>query len=429
MTQIEQITAIHNYLRRIFIPGDLIEIRGLKSTQGTLRFLGDELGEAAKAASGMEKLGADVYYCINPVSRESRYALTATHNKAMRYIPTGGTVGDKDIDARNIYFIDIDPERPTGTAASAEMRRDAMATSQRVHTFLAERGWPEPLVLDSGNGIHMLYRGSRCSADGSTVNFALKRLNSLFGGGCKIDSAVSNPSRIARMPLCLNKKAGRVAQIVYVPEKFEELPHHLVLRLAEEEETYRPPSWFGSKPSSSSAKGSLVIDEEGVMDLIDEFPDQLELDRDPSYHGDATYFALAKCPFKGDAHIGQGVGMGKTTIILRPDSIGFKCFSGDCTGHSFVDLLRLLYKQTGRRYSGEIWADDPEALDQRWGCAIEDVTGGSMTEEEPVESLLARVHSDPGALRVMAESLSDDYYRVFCALTGCVMVEEATFSA
>ena len=245
--------------------------------------LGDDLWEAAKAAVGMEKLNADVYYAINTVSRESRYARTATHNKAMRYIGIGGTVGDPDIASRNLYFIDIDPDRKSGTAASVEQRAAAMAAAQKVRVFLAERGWSEPFVLDSGNGVHLLYKGNRCSADGATLNFALKRLHSLFGGVCKIDSSVSNASRIARMPFCVNKKAGRRASIVSIPEKYDEMLPYLVLRLAEEEPTYKSP-FAGSSlsRSKSSTKGTLLWGEEDVLDFIEEFPDQLELDSDPT---------------------------------------------------------------------------------------------------------------------------------------------------
>jgi hypothetical protein len=401
MDQAEQISKIHAFLLRVFVPGDLIEIRGLKSCKGTLRMLTDDLYLAAKAASAMEKEGSDVYYALNPVSRESRYAKTAKINKGGRCCRTAGNA---DIANRNAYLIDIDPDRDSGTAATKEQRAAAMATAQEVHTFLAERGWPEPIVLDSGNGIHMLYKGNRCSANDDALKFALKRLANLFNGTCKIDAVVSNPARISRMPYCINKKAGRRASIVSTPTTFGELMPHLVLRLAEEEPTYKSPFAGSSSRSSAPAKGSLVIDEEGVLDLIDEFPDQLELDRDPSYSGDATYFALSSCPFKGAPHIGQQVGMGKTTIILRPDSIGFKCFSDDCADHTFADLLRLLYEKTGRRFSGDIWEDDLAELDKRWD-GVEDLSAGANKPDAPpftLDDFLALLHAS-GGVTILSE--------------------------
>jgi hypothetical protein len=73
--------------------------------------------------------------------------------------------------------------------------------------------------------------------------------------------------------------------------------------------------------------------------------------------------------------------MGKTTIILRPNSIGIKCFSSDCADHTFADLLRLLDKETGRRFSGDIWEDDLAELDKRWG-GVEDLSARPFTIDD-----------------------------------------------
>ncbi|MEG9437562.1 hypothetical protein JAO29_15535 [Edaphobacter sp. HDX4] len=100
---------------------------------------------------------------------------------------------------------------------------------------------------------------------------------------------------------------------------------------------------------------TLLIDEGGVHKLIAEYPEQLELSG-VSRDGAVIYFALASCPFAGRPHRDQFVGQGKTTILLRPDSIGFKCFSDDCADHTFAELLRHLRDSTGRRPSMSIWA-------------------------------------------------------------------------
>jgi hypothetical protein len=76
---------------------------------------------------------------------------------------------------------------------------------------------------------------------------------------------------------------------------------------------------------------------------------------------------LAVCPFKGTPHRGQDVGSRKSCILLRPDGIGFKCFSDDCSHLTFLDLLRHLRDQTGRWTSVAIWEEDWEALETRWG--------------------------------------------------------------
>jgi hypothetical protein len=115
----------------------------------------------------------------------------------------------------------------------------------------------------------------------------------------------------------------------------------------------------------------LLIDEAGVRRLIEEFPKQLTLFR-VSPDGPDTFFALTACPFIGRPHRDQLVGRGKTTLMLRPDSIGFSCFSDECHDRSFSDLLRLLHKQTGRRPSMKIWGEpDLEPMIKRWGGVVD----------------------------------------------------------
>jgi hypothetical protein len=125
--------------------------------------------------------------------------------------------------------------------------------------------------------------------------------------------------------------------------------------------------------TAAPRKSELLIDQEGVQELIDEYPDHLVLSN-VTQDGDAIYFGLEICPFKGEPHSGQAVGKSKTAIILRPDGIGFHCFAGSCADNTFVDLLHLLHEETGQWPDTKIWADpDDSALEARWG-GVEDLT-------------------------------------------------------
>jgi len=329
MTQREQVHGIYKFLRRLYSGGELIEIRGL--------------------------------YPEKPINPSSWYARDIEHDDPLRHV--WRTAADRDILCRFHYLIDVDPVRET-SAATPEQRQAAIETAQQVRDYLRDNGWSEPIaVIDSGNGVHLLYRGDGCSADDSILKFALKALAMKFNGACKIDTVVGNPARISRMPYTKNLKAGRMASVIEYPGGWQPVPPWKVYHLALEG-GYRSP--YDYHRSTRSHDGTLLIDEEGVLCLIDEFPDQLLLDG-VSQKDDATYFALESCPFKGAPHRGQEVGFGKTTIILRPNSIGFNCFSDDCADHTFTDLLRLLHEQTGRWPSMPIWEDDMAALEARWG--------------------------------------------------------------
>ena len=54
--------------------------------------------------------------------------------------------------------LDFDPARPSGVSATDAEKRTALRRAVEVRGFLRGQGWPEPVVGDSGNGYHLLYR-------------------------------------------------------------------------------------------------------------------------------------------------------------------------------------------------------------------------------------------------------------------------------
>src|SRR5271155_92148 len=71
---------------------------------------------------------------------------------------------------------------------------------QRVQTELSKAGWPEPVVADSGNGYHLLYRIDLPSDDGGLVKRVLAALAAQFNTPeVKIDEKVFNPARIVKL--------------------------------------------------------------------------------------------------------------------------------------------------------------------------------------------------------------------------------------
>jgi hypothetical protein len=367
VTKQEQVNSIRSFLRRIFSTGDAIEIRGLGAPgKGTMRLLTTDFSLAANVASKMSEWSADVYFTLNPIRPTSKYADRATWN--WPYVNAVFTAGDKDIDTRNIYLVDVDPVRPSGTAATAEQRDSAMKVATTIRQALTERGWPEPIVIDSGNGTHLLFKGDRCAPGGEILRHALKFLKSTFSTtAAEVDHSVHNAARISRLPFTMNKKAGRMASVIEYPKTFDPLPackiHHLAT------EGGLKTHYDAAKPTSDR---QLLLDEDGVRRLIAEFPGQLHLARVTHRDGE-THFGFSECPFAGRAHVDQGTGTGKSAIMLGPDWIGYSCFAGDCAEHTFSDLLRLLHRKTGRRPSMQIWETDDAVLEARWG-GVEDVS-------------------------------------------------------
>ncbi len=89
---------------------------------------------------------------------------------------------DLDVVGRNLYFIDCDPVRPSGTSSTQAELGTAIATVSEVQTYLISKGWPEPIRVLSGNGCHLLFCGDICNAASAAWAFLLKELDGMFAG-------------------------------------------------------------------------------------------------------------------------------------------------------------------------------------------------------------------------------------------------------
>jgi hypothetical protein len=384
---------IRDFLQFVFRPGDLIEIRGLIPSAKPMRGLFNDFEMAANFALAINRdYGANVYFGINPVSPTSRYGTLSALNKGIRQASMGAR--GPDIARRQLYLLDFDPVRESGTPSTDEQKAAAFAMAEGVRKYLTSLGWPsDPLMVDSGNGIHLYYLADGCGPDGSILRFALKHLDEMFSTAeVHIDKSVFKPAQLSRMPYTWNRKGDntperphRQSNVLHYPASWEPVPSHRIYHLGVKGGFI---SEYAQQPGKSTGDApELVIDEEGVCQLITEFPEVLSLSR-VTHDGDRTYFALAECPFAGRAHIGGGgqqVGRGKSTIMLGPDYIGFSCLSDDCSHFTFGDLLRHLHSQTGLRPSMPIYAertlDEIEDLADRWGCDLEDMFVTEFVEE------------------------------------------------
>lgn len=165
-----------------------------------------------------------VYYTLNPIK-------AAAFNRApakMVVAKRGETSSDADVAKRTRMLIDIDaPREVNGVPATDAEKAIAFATAKLVLLFMAERGSPAPIKIDSGNGAQLVYAVDLPAEDGGVVEGVLKALAGRFNNGAKVDVSVHNPARIARLPTTWNRKAHstssrphRLARVVALPEVF-----------------------------------------------------------------------------------------------------------------------------------------------------------------------------------------------------------------
>lgn len=97
-----------------------------------------------------------IYLTLNPVRPDLR---ARANNRCREYVKSGRTTTDAQIIRRRWLLLDFDAIRPAGISSTDAEHGAAIERAQACRAFLTgECGWPEPILADSGNGGHLLYR-------------------------------------------------------------------------------------------------------------------------------------------------------------------------------------------------------------------------------------------------------------------------------
>lgn len=151
-----------------------------------------------------------------------------------------------DIVCRRWFLIDIDPVRPSGTSSSEIEHACALGRAERIRESLTGQGWPAPVVVDSGNGAHLLYRVDLPNDKDSQalLRACLKSLARVWDDEeVTVDTAVHNASRISKLPgtwackgTSTRERPHRLCQLVRVPDPVAVVSRSLLEDLAHIEE-------------------------------------------------------------------------------------------------------------------------------------------------------------------------------------------------
>jgi len=179
-------------------PESVCELRVLKTGKTrTVRGYFDNIDAAVEAAAAWSGQAPAVYLTLNPVNPA---LLARAANRLEPYAENSAL--DPDIVRRRWLLIDIDPDRPSGISSSDAEHEAAIAAARAVYQWLKFRGWPAPVVADSGNGAHLLYRVDMPNDEESRDLFkaALQALAARFNDGVvSVDQTVFNAARISKL--------------------------------------------------------------------------------------------------------------------------------------------------------------------------------------------------------------------------------------
>jgi len=166
------------------------------------------MAESAKKLSDCKAVSA-VYWSLNPLFDD----LLERSPNHLSPSAKGQSAGDTDIICRHLMLVDLDPVRPADCSSTDDEKAKAWNVGERVRSFLHSRGYPDPIVADSGNGFHLLYRINLPAHDGGIVKRILQGLAARFDTPhVKVDQSVYNPSRITKLYGTVTRKGPHTAE-------------------------------------------------------------------------------------------------------------------------------------------------------------------------------------------------------------------------
>lgn len=251
------------------------------------------------------------------------------------------TTSDNDIIRRRFVFIDLDPERPAGISSSDEELEKAHLKCVAIYKFLAQIGFPEPIVAISGNGYRMTY-ACDMQTDEETDTIVKSFLEALSRGfsdkDVEIDKKVYNRSRIDKIIGTWAKKGSdgqerkwRMARFVKIPSKIKATSIELFKKAIDA----LPKEEAKPQPQTASRKNGMFHE---PFDLEHWLQDHGLEYRINTENGIVKY-QLRQCPWE-DTHSSHREW--DSAICKMPDGkIVFTCFHAHCAGKKWEDVRKL----------------------------------------------------------------------------------------
>jgi hypothetical protein len=313
-------------LQLLVAPGEIFEVRAIKTKKATVSGYFDDLERAADLAFD---LGDDphvsapaVYVTLNPCLPP---LLSRAVNQLKPFAQV--TTQDGEIVRRIWLLLDFDPVRPAGISSTDQEHELALARAEACREYLSTQGWPEPVSADSGNGGHLLYRIDLPNDAASTelVKRVLQALAAKFDdASVTLDQSVFNASRICKLYGTPCRKGDST------PER----PHRLAAIQWNGQATFEVVSREQLEAIADQATPDSNSQPESQSDVITEVLKRLQVIENGPYKNGTRY--IVTCPYGSEHDAG---------VFVFPNSpIGFDCLHTGCPGHgkSGKDLLALL---------------------------------------------------------------------------------------
>lgn len=316
-------------------PEDVIEVRCITSRSnysGYFKNVDNIIKELPRYSNG------NVYFVLNKIS-DGCYS-REQHEKFVE--KAKNTTSDGDISLREWLLIDVDPKRPSGVSSTNEEKNNAKLVINNVFSFLRDIGFAEPIVCDSGNGFHLLYKISleNTEANKLLMQTVLQVLDLYFSNGkCDIDKTVFNASRITKLYGTDSKKGNntedrphRQSSILKVPKIIKETPYQLLLKVA----------GMMPAPEEKTYQNNYGRDKFDLKSFISK--NNINVKSELTFQG-GTKYVLDHCLFD-HSHKSKDAAL----FELQNGAIAYKCLHNSCSGYKWQDVRKMFEPNAYERY-------------------------------------------------------------------------------
>ena len=304
---------------------DLVEIRILDpNTKKSYSGYFTDIETLLKAIKPYNK--CNIYFTLNVIN-EACYSREQHDVISLR---PKSTTSDGDIIARKWCLVDIDCEKPSDTNSSDEEKKLAQEVVNNVYKFLRNEGFESPVVCDSSNGYHLLYKQAMRSSDANTqtMHDFLRVLDMLFSTDkVKIDCSTFNPSRICKLYGVISRKGAntkerpqRESKILRVPPEVKATPNEYFEKVA----AYLP------RPEARDRTNDYGMRQFDLEEFLSKHNIQV---RNKVVTRDYTKYILEECPFNSSHRAPDSA-----VFKMNDGSFGFKCLHNSDREYTFRDF-------------------------------------------------------------------------------------------
>lgn len=337
-------TALLESLSILFEPGDVVELRALGKRKNEVQSgYFKDFAKLTEVAQMLDKTNEQkgIYVVLNQIN-PALYARSPDKLSPARAQPT--TTSDQDIIRRRWLPVDFDAIRPADISSTDEEHDAAIERAKAARETLAEMGWPDPVMADSGNGAHLLYKIDLPNDEDSRnlVDTVLKSFDALFSDDrVNVDLKVFNAARIWKMYGTASKKGDNIKERPWRFSKILEVPNEIKTVDRKFLELH---AWAWEQKNQSE-RFKETIPKKGFSREIDLGQwlnaHGLDVAKQKTSHGGGTMYILDQCPWDS-SHSDRSA----WAVQFPSGAIAAGCHHNGCAGKGWRDLIRLYEPHT-----------------------------------------------------------------------------------